>query len=218
MEQYAHLIAARLAGAALVADPAEIAEAIAARRVPVLAPYRWLRAADPLPHSWDVTSDSIAAWVSGFVRARRLVLVKPSAIRLDRSCPAATDEAAPDALPGDGLLDASFDRALPNHVTAVIVPADDLNRLRAALQHGKARVCGEIHIRSIRPQRCSEPGELSTFGLHARATMSSAPATGRLCSCSSSASSRSRTAVQMWLAPSIVRSPDLADSCERRRR
>src|SRR2546427_3560943 len=36
----------------------EIAAALAAGRIPVLAPFRWLRTADPLPHSWDVTSDS----------------------------------------------------------------------------------------------------------------------------------------------------------------
>ena len=45
--------------------------------LPILAPYRWLRAVDPLPHSWDVTSDSIAAWVAHAVGAERLLLVKP---------------------------------------------------------------------------------------------------------------------------------------------
>ncbi len=44
--------------------------------MPVLAPSAWLRANDPLPHSWDVTSDSIAAWVAGRVGARALALVK----------------------------------------------------------------------------------------------------------------------------------------------
>ena len=50
---------------------------LAAGRVPVIAPYRWLREADPLPHSWDVTSDSIAAWLASALGAARLVLVKP---------------------------------------------------------------------------------------------------------------------------------------------
>jgi aspartokinase-like uncharacterized kinase len=30
----------------------------------VLLPYRPMRDADPLPHRWDVTSDTIAAWVA----------------------------------------------------------------------------------------------------------------------------------------------------------
>jgi aspartokinase-like uncharacterized kinase len=42
----------------------------------VLLPAGWLRAADPLPHSWDVTSDSIAAWVARECGAARLVLLK----------------------------------------------------------------------------------------------------------------------------------------------
>ena len=42
--------------------------ALSAGHVPVLAPSRWLREADPLPHAWTVTSDSIAAWVAGASR------------------------------------------------------------------------------------------------------------------------------------------------------
>ena len=43
--------------------------------VAVLLPYRAMREADPLPHSWDVTSDSIAAWVAS-VRDAPLLLLK----------------------------------------------------------------------------------------------------------------------------------------------
>ena len=121
MDQYAHLVAARLAGSVIVVEPREIAAALGAgskRQLPVLAPYRWLREADPLPHAWMVTSDSIAAWVAGSVGARRLVLVKP---------PGAA---------GTGLVDAYFSRALPAHVTPVIVPADQLDALHSALRGG----------------------------------------------------------------------------------
>ncbi len=76
MEQYGHLLTEVLEGAALVHGPQEIAGACAAGRLPVLAPYRWLCEEDPLPHSWVVTSDSIAAWVAGRLGARRLILVK----------------------------------------------------------------------------------------------------------------------------------------------
>jgi 5-(aminomethyl)-3-furanmethanol phosphate kinase len=116
MDQYAHLITSRLAASTLVVDPGEIAAALGAARLPVLAPSRWLREADPLPHTWDVTSDSIAAWVAGVVRARRLVLVKPPGVGASDS------------------VDGYFNRALPAHVTPAIVPADRTDALRAALR------------------------------------------------------------------------------------
>ncbi|WP_174255662.1 amino acid kinase family protein [Methanosphaerula palustris] len=34
------------------------------RGISVLLPYRLLREEDPLPHTWEVTSDTIAAWVA----------------------------------------------------------------------------------------------------------------------------------------------------------
>ena len=118
MDQYAHLVAARLARGVVVEEPREIATALSAGHVPVLAPSRWLRRADPLPHAWTVTSDSIAAWVAGRVGARRLVLVKP-----------------PGATVGE-LVDAYFPRALPAHVTPLIVPADQEEALGSALRSG----------------------------------------------------------------------------------
>ena len=119
MDQYAHLLAARIAGAVLVARPREISDALtttAPRKIPVLAPYRWLRETDPLPHAWTVTSDSIAAWVAGAVGARRLVLIKPAGAS------------------GDDLVDGHFSRALPPTVTCAIVPASSLCALRSALR------------------------------------------------------------------------------------
>ena len=85
--------------------------------MPVLAPSRWLRQADPLPHSWDVTSDSIAAWVAGQTRARRLIVIKPPGAE------------------GRDLVDRYFSRALPAGISVVIVTADRLDTLEAAL-HG----------------------------------------------------------------------------------
>src|SRR5437667_10192160 len=69
MDQYAHALAARLREATLVDGNGGISAAIHAGRLPVLAPYRWLRAADPLPHSWEGTSDTIPAWLAGELRA-----------------------------------------------------------------------------------------------------------------------------------------------------
>jgi probable H4MPT-linked C1 transfer pathway protein len=116
MDQYAQLLVERLQGGVLVFNDAEIAAALAGRRAPILAPSRWLRDEDPLPHSWDVTSDSIAAWIAGRVGARRLVLIKP-----------------PGAADGQ-LVDDYFGRALPASVTPSIVAADAIDALRSALR------------------------------------------------------------------------------------
>lgn len=115
MEQYAHLLVGRMNGARLVACGEEIRAALDAAALPVLAPYRWLRAADPLPHSWDVTSDSIAAWVAGAVGARTLVLIKPVAGSVA------------------SLVDAYFARAVPAQLRVIAVVATDVGDLESLL-------------------------------------------------------------------------------------
>jgi aspartokinase-like uncharacterized kinase len=115
MDQYAQVLGERIHGADVVDGAEAVQRTLDAARIPVLAPYRWLRAVDPLPHSWDVTSDSIAAWVAGAVGARAVVLVKPVA--------GAVGE----------LTDAYFTRALPEGVCAVALAAGVVGELEAVL-------------------------------------------------------------------------------------
>jgi aspartokinase-like uncharacterized kinase len=77
MDQYAHVLAERIEGATLVEEPGAITGAVGSAGVAVLAPYRWMRAADVLPHGWQAGSDSVAAFVAGALDAERLVLIKP---------------------------------------------------------------------------------------------------------------------------------------------
>jgi aspartokinase-like uncharacterized kinase len=77
MDQYAYVLIERIPGAVLVEEPGTIGAALAGTGVAVLAPSRWLRAADVLPHDWGATSDSAAAFVAGALDAERLVLIKP---------------------------------------------------------------------------------------------------------------------------------------------
>jgi aspartokinase-like uncharacterized kinase len=116
MDQYAHLLASRIPRGTVVVGTRGISPALEARRVPVLAPSQWLREADPLPHTWDVTSDSIAAWVAGQLRAKHLVMVKP-----------------PVAF-GENLLDPYFSRALSSAIDTFLIRADEHDELSAVLR------------------------------------------------------------------------------------
>ena len=106
MDQYAHVILSRLARGSIATSPTAVRDTLLAGQIPILAASEWLRARDPRPHSWDVTSDSIAAWVAGELGAGHLVLVKP-----------------PDAR--EPLVDPYFSRALPHHVRPVMVRAGE---------------------------------------------------------------------------------------------
>lgn len=77
MDRLARVITDELDGAQLVNLRSEVAPVLNAGKVPVLAPHAWMRAADPLPHSWDITSDSIAAFIAGDLAADELILLKP---------------------------------------------------------------------------------------------------------------------------------------------
>ena len=76
MDQFGYLLTE------LIPDSEPVRSLVAARKIagagklPVLTPFDLLRRADPLPHSWRVTSDSIAAWVADLARAQMLVLLK----------------------------------------------------------------------------------------------------------------------------------------------
>jgi 5-(aminomethyl)-3-furanmethanol phosphate kinase len=77
MDQFAQVLAERIDGAVLVEEPGNLGAVLGRGKLAVLAVYRWMRAADVLPHSWSVSSDSIAAFVAAAVDAEYLVLVKP---------------------------------------------------------------------------------------------------------------------------------------------
>ncbi len=95
MDMTAHQVADQLGEAQLIRTREAIAGAHASSRIPVLAPYAWLRATDALPHSWDVTSDSIAAFLAGELGARTLILLKP----VDGPVEAVVDRAFASLLP-----------------------------------------------------------------------------------------------------------------------
>ncbi|MBK6422398.1 MAG: hypothetical protein IPI38_18265 [Gemmatimonadetes bacterium] len=105
MDQYAWVLAGAVPGSRLVDDRPGVLQAHRDGVLPVLAPSRWLRAADELPHRWEVTSDSLAAYLATLLGAEELLLVKPVA-------------------GGTELVDAWFARVVPADMTVRIVGAE----------------------------------------------------------------------------------------------
>ena len=121
MDQYAYAITGALPDGVVVHDLGEIGQALAARQVPVLAPYRWMLAADALPHRWEITSDSIAAFIAGALDADLLVLLKPV------------------AGPVETLVDPCFQEVVPRGLKVVVLGSAELERLEdVVLEPGRS--------------------------------------------------------------------------------
>jgi aspartokinase-like uncharacterized kinase len=73
MDQFGWALADLIPGAARCTELGSRRDGV----VSVLLPAALLAERDPLPESWAVTSDSIAAWVAAEAGAGRLVLLKP---------------------------------------------------------------------------------------------------------------------------------------------
>jgi 5-(aminomethyl)-3-furanmethanol phosphate kinase len=77
MDQYAHVLTERIPGAVLVEEAGAVFEQVGAGVPAVLAPSRWMRAANVLPQSWEVTSDSIAAFMPQIARIPSIHISRP---------------------------------------------------------------------------------------------------------------------------------------------
>jgi aspartokinase-like uncharacterized kinase len=76
IDQNAYMINQFLEGSRVVFDPSDARRTTKGHQVAILAPFRLILNRDPLPHSWNVTSDSIAAYVAKTVKAEKLILLK----------------------------------------------------------------------------------------------------------------------------------------------
>jgi len=76
MDAYGWWLVDLAPGSVPVRDLTEAQQAVVAGRLPVLLPFALTYGRDALPHTWDVTSDSIAVWVAAAAGARRVILVK----------------------------------------------------------------------------------------------------------------------------------------------
>jgi 5-(aminomethyl)-3-furanmethanol phosphate kinase len=129
MEQYGRALLSldrRLAAA----DSADgIQRELTAGRVPVWMPSRMTIDAADLAPSWDVTSDSLAAWLTGKIGASRLFLIKRVGL------PAARVRC--DDLAAKGIVDRDFVRHFRSgSFAAFLFGPTDSKALVAAIQGG----------------------------------------------------------------------------------
>ena len=129
MEQFAHVILdgrPRLVAARTVED---MRAALAMDKIPVWLPSV-LALADPaIPQSWDITSDSLAAWLAGRLEAPALLLVKQS-----------RDFSGADTLDGlmrKGVVDAGFAAMLPRSTQLRLAGPADAPTAAARLASGQ---------------------------------------------------------------------------------
>ncbi len=107
MEQFGLMLAALSPTLRPAASAASIARAQREGMVPVWLPTAMAAEAPDLAPSWDVTSDSLAAWLAGRLGIRRLVLVK--------SAPLERAGASAAALVASGVIDAALPVLLSRH-------------------------------------------------------------------------------------------------------
>jgi aspartokinase-like uncharacterized kinase len=100
MEQYGRMLGGLLPSLRPAASRAEIARTRRAGLAAIWMPTRMVLADPRIAASWDITSDSLAAWLAGKLRADGLVLVKSLALS-GGSVPATV-------LARRGLVDAAF--------------------------------------------------------------------------------------------------------------
>lgn len=127
MEQYALILADWSADLTLCSTLADMGDALRQGVIPVWLPSAMALADPEIPQSWEVTSDSLAAWLARRIGARRLILLKSMA------APCAIE---PAALAIRGVVDSAFPRFLAGANLALdwVGPGDEerlLNLLTA---------------------------------------------------------------------------------------
>jgi aspartokinase-like uncharacterized kinase len=95
----------------------------------VFLPYSCLRTHDPLPHSWDVTSDTISAWVADVIHTDLIILKSVDGIYSGGVLLDTVREPVPSGDVDPCLIPYVLSHAVPTR----IINGRHLNRVRLAL-------------------------------------------------------------------------------------
>ena len=127
MQQFGLMLCGIETELASAQSAAEMHTALRHGKAVVWLPLQMADTACDIPMNWEVTSDSLAAWLAGEVNARSLALVKcchPNQPALE-----AGDDAAVHALSEAGIVDPAFPAFLPVGVRLRLFAADQHDQL-----------------------------------------------------------------------------------------
>jgi len=128
MDQYASLMTGLNPKLALASSELEIAECGWQHRAIVWKPSAMVLAEECLPKTWDLTSDSLAAWLAAKLNAEHLLVVKSVASQVGFGI---------EDLEANGMLDACFSSYVLNKAfkTWLLGPNDYLSIQRPSAHH-----------------------------------------------------------------------------------
>lgn len=106
----------------------EVARVLGEEKIPVWLPSAMMIGASDIPASWDVTSDSLAAWLAGRIGAETLLLVKQTQ--------AFSAEDSASDLMARGVVDPAFAAMLPDGIGLYLAGPGDAGGAGRALAAG----------------------------------------------------------------------------------
>lgn len=140
MDQYAYLLADLIPRARLVRDLATATAVCAAGQLAILAPATLLLQQDPLPHSWQISSDSIAAWLAKYAKIPLLVLLKSIAgiyqTNHQDNVKTLLQRVSRQDLADCSVVDPCFSQTLASTTTCWLIDGSHPKRLGELLRHG----------------------------------------------------------------------------------
>jgi dihydroneopterin aldolase len=144
MEQFAWALASLNSNFRVADSTIAIGSALQAGNVPIWSPVKMVLDCREISPSWDVTSDSLAAWLAGQIGARRLVLIKHGA-------PLGKQQSAAD-LADRGIVDQAFPHFLASSgAQASLVAAEASGSAQKAIsERGVAGTPIDLHDRVAR--------------------------------------------------------------------
>jgi aspartokinase-like uncharacterized kinase len=129
MDQFGHVILDRQERFVATRLPGEMERVLKEGKIPVWLPSALTLSAAEIPASWDITSDSLAAWLAEKINAEALLLIKQSSAFSERD--------GIDDLTAKGIVDAGFAEMLPDGVDFYLAGPQDAAMASAILSAGK---------------------------------------------------------------------------------